>query len=418
VKFQLYIRLFFESVAFAINALVSNKLRTTLSLLGVTIGIFSIISVFTMVDSLEKEVRSSVESLGENVVFVQKWPWGFDGDYEWWKYLNRPHPNYKEFQWIQKDVKSADAVALMYGFGRDIIYKGTKSAGVTVMAASRDFDKVRKFDIYDGRYFSLQENSNGAPVCIMGALVSLDLFGPINPVGKRVKISGYTVEVIGMFTPEGSSLMGESLDEQVVIPMNFGRKLVDLKKGSGNPSIMVKAKEDVSAAQLKDELKVLLRSVRRLKPKAPDNFAINEISLLSKAFDSLFGMINTIGFIIGLFSILVGGFSIANIMFVSVKERTNIIGIQKSLGAKNSFILFQFLTESVILCLIGGGVGLLIIFLGVLGINQAIDMEVTISLKNISLGLFISVAIGLISGSLPAISASRMNPVDAIRSKG
>ena len=212
--------------------------------------------------------------------------------------------------------------------------------------------------------------------------------------------------------------MGESLDEQVVIPMNFGRKLVDLKKGSGNPSIMVKAKEDVSAAQLKDELKVLLRSVRRLKPKAPDNFAINEISLLSKAFDSLFGMINTIGFIIGLFSILVGGFSIANIMFVSVKERTNIIGIQKSLGAKNSFILFQFLTESVILCLIGGGVGLLIVFLGVLGVNQAIDMEVTISLKNISLGLFISVAIGLISGSLPAISASRMNPVDAIRSKG
>lgn len=417
MKIGLYIRLFFESVSFAINALLVNKLRTILSLLGVTIGIFSIIAVFTMVDSLEKEVRGSVESLGDNVVFVQKWPWGFDGDYAWWKYLNRPQPKYDEFKWLQKQSRTASDISMIYGFNRTVSYKSKTAKNTTIIAATHAYDQVKTFDVI-GRYFSLQESSTGTPVCILGALVANSLFGEVYPIGKRIKLGDRNCEVIGIFKPEGSSIVGESVDEQILIPMNFGRKMINIDLGRGNPSILVKAKEDISNEQMKDEIKILMRSIRKVKPKAEDNFAINEISVLSKAFDGLFGMINTTGFIIGLFSILVGGFSIANIMFVSVKERTNIIGIQKSIGAKNSFILFQFLTEAVILCLIGGGVGLLIIFLATIGFSQLLDMDLFLSLKNIAIGIFISVSIGLVSGIIPALSAARMNPVDAIRAKG
>lgn len=417
MKLGLYLRLFFESVSFAINALLVNKLRTILSLLGVTIGIFSIIAVFTMVDSLEKEVRGSVESLGDNVIFVQKWPWGFDGDYAWWKYLNRPQPNYDEFKWLQKRSESASDIAMIYGFNRTVAYKSKTAKNTTIIAGTHAFDKVKTFGVV-GRYFSLQESAAGSSVCILGAIVANSLFGDVYPIGKRIKIGDRNCDVIGVFEPEGTSIVGESVDEQILVPMNFGRKIVNVDLGRGNPGILVKAKEDVSNEQMKDELRILLRSVRKIKPKAEDNFALNEISVLSKAFDGLFGMINTTGFIIGLFSILVGGFSIANIMFVSVKERTNIIGIQKSIGAKNSFILFQFLTEAIILCLIGGGFGLFIIFLGTVGFSQMLDMDLYLSFKNIIIGIFISVTIGLVSGIIPALSAARMNPVDAIRAKG
>lgn len=417
MNWKVYTRLFFESASFAVQALRVNKLRTVLSLLGVTIGIFSIISVFTMVDSLEREIRGSVESLGDNVIFVQKWPWGFDGDYAWWKYMNRPQPNYDEFKTLKSDLQSAKAVAMFHGFNRSVYYKGNSVNNATVVGATFDFDKVRSFEIMGGRYFSMQEVNTGAPVCILGALVAANLFSDVYPVGKTIKIGAFTTTVIGVFEPEGSSIVGESLDDQILIPMNFSRKMVDLDKGRSNPTIMVKAQEGISNARLKDDLKILMRSIRRLKPKAEDNFALNETSVLSNAFDSLFGLINTTGLIIGMFSILVGGFSIANIMFVSVKERTNIIGIQKSLGAKNFFILFQFLTEAVMLCLFGGGVGLLLIFLGTLGINAMIEMTIYMSFENILFGVVISVAIGLVSGIVPALSASKMNPVDAIRAK-
>lgn len=414
MKIRLFLRLFFESASFAVQALWVNKLRTVLSLLGVTIGIFSIIAVFTMVDSLEKEVRGSVESLGDNVIFVQKWPWGFDGDYAWWKYMNRPQPKYNEFKWLQKQSNLASEVAMIYGFNRTISYKTKTAKNTTVLGATHDYDKVKSFEVA-GRYFSQQESMVGAPVCVLGALVANSLFGISTPLGKTIKVGNITCEVVGVFAPEGMSIVGESLDEQILIPMNFARKIVNVDAGIGNPGILVKAKPSISNSQIKDELKVLMRTLRKLKPKADDNFALNEISLLSNAFDDLFAMINTTGFIIGLFSILVGGFSIANIMFVSVKERTNIIGIQKSIGAKNSFILFQFLTESVILCLIGGGIGLLFIYIGTLAMGSLIDFNVVLSIKNIVIGLTISVTIGLVSGIIPAISAARMNPVDAIR---
>lgn len=412
---MLYLKLLWESVLFAVNALVVNKLRTFLSLSGITIGIFAIISVFTMVDSLENKVRDSVASLGDNVIFVQKWPWSFGSDYPWWKYWQRPLPSFTEMEEIQRQGALAEYCAFSASVKKTLTYENNSIENINVVCVSQDYNNVKTFELSAGRYFSDIESSGGKNIVIIGDVIASSLFNNLNPIGKEIKMMGRKFQVVGVFKKEGESMIGETLDNQVIIPINYARNLLDISDESVNPFIMVKAKKEISNAQLKDELTGIMRSLRKLKPKAEDNFALNETSLISNGFDQLFSMINIAGGIIGIFSIIVGGFGIANIMFVSVKERTNIIGIQKSLGAKNSFILFQFLSEAIILCVIGGLIGLFIVFLGTMLINLVADMDIALSFHNILLGLGISAGIGLISGIIPAYFASSLNPVEAIR---
>lgn len=412
---RLFFKLLSESILFAINALVVNKLRTFLSLLGVTIGIFAIISVFTMVDSMQQNIQGSIESLGDNVVFVQKWPWAFGGDYPWWKYINRPVPTLKDLAEINKYSETAEASAFMLDVTRNVEYGNSVMERTNIILASHDYFRVRNFEIAEGRYFTENESSEGNQVAIVGAEVALQLFPNLNPVEKTIRIDKYKFRIIGIFKKEGESIIDNSLDYTVLIPVNFSVKSIDMKNKRLETLIMVKAKEGISNAEMKDELTGILRSSRKLKPLAEDDFALNETSLLSQGIEDLFGTVNWAGGIIGLFSILVGGFGIANIMFVSVKERTNQIGIQKSLGAKNNFILFQFLSEAIILCLIGGLIGLVLIYGGTLIVQSAFEINVFLSLSNIVLGLTISAVIGLISGIIPAWSASRLDPVEAIR---
>lgn len=415
---KLYLRLFKESVLFAIQALRVNKLRTALSLLGITIGIFAIISVFTLVDTLENNVRSSVEDLGNNVIFVQKWPWQFGGEYHWWDYINRPLPKWQEQLIIEERSEYAEASAFIIDFFRTTKYKNNSVESTKIEAASTHYDKVRNFTVAQGRYFTEAEFRHGKALCLIGDLLAYDLFGPINPIGKTIKIGGKPVEVIGVFEKEGESMIGFSLDENALIPLNYARTIMNVNARQLGPTIMVKAKDGITNEALSDELTGIMRSARKLKPKQEQNFALNEISILSQGFNDFFGLINIIGWVIGTFSLIVGGFSIANIMFVSVKERINIIGIQKSLGAKNAFILFQFLSESVVLCILGGGIGLLTILVGAFITSIVADLEISLTLSNSLLGVGISVTIGLISGIIPAWSAAKMDPVIAIRAKG
>lgn len=405
-----------ESVVFAWQSLTASKLRSFLSLLGITIGIFAIILVFTIVDSLENSIKGSLQSLGTNVVFIQKWPWAFGSDYPWWKYINRPTPQYEELELLKKQVTTTEALAYRMGARRSIKYKTNSIANAIVAGVSHEYYKINKFEIVNGRYFTQVEADNGYHVVILGHTLTENLFPNENPIGKHIKIAGFKATVIGTLKKEGESMLGASVDKQAYIPFNFARYLMDTKSENADPLIAAKAKPYISNQEMADEIIGIMRNIRRLKPKADDNFSLNETSLLSKNFDDLFGIIGLAGWIIGGFSILVGGFGIANIMFVSVKERTSLIGIQKSLGAKNYFILFQFLSESILLSSIGGGIGLLLTYLISFFGNSLIGMDVQLSAANVILGSSISVLIGIISGFVPAYSASQLDPVEAIRS--
>lgn len=411
----LYLKLLRESYLSAIRAIVVNKVRTILSLLGITIGIFSIISVFTVFDSVENTIRSSVNSLGSNVLFVQKWPWAFGGDYEWWKYINRPEPKMSELDVIQKRSQASEASAYMVNTERKVKHENS-SMDVVVMAVSHDYPEVMTFELASGRYFTADESAGGRPVAIIGDEIAKSLFPNTDPVNQKIKVFSRQVEVIGVFKKEGMTNLGNSNDNNVMIPVNFGRAFLDLKGDNIGAAIMVKAKPMVTNDELSDELTGIMRSVRKLKPGVENDFAINETGIITKGFDSIFSVIGIVGWIIGGFSLLVGGFGIANIMFVSVKERTAQIGIQKSIGAKNYFILQQFLFESIFLSILGGLVGLLIIFVITKVISYSFDMPLILTAGNIILGVTVSAVIGLVSGFIPALSASRLDPVEAMRS--
>lgn len=410
---KIFIKLFRESFLFALHEIVVNKIRTLLSLLGITIGIFSVISVFTVFDSMETEIRSSINSLGNDVLFVEKWPWAMGGDYPWWKYMLRPEASLTDLKEIEKRSQAAQASAYITGAMRTVKYRNNSIENVNIVIVSQDFDEVMPVDIATGRFISGTEFISGRNVAVIGSDIAENLFIGAEPIGKQIKISGSNLEVIGVMVKEGKSMFGNSSDQQVIVPVNFARNHYDLKDISA--SIIVKAKPGVSLDELKDELTGVMRSVRKLKPKAEDNFAINEIDIIAQGFEAVFRIIAVVGWIIGGFSLLVGGFGIANIMFVSVKERTPIIGIQKSLGAKNFFILFQFLFEAIFLSIFGGIFGLLIVFALTKVVSAVWDIDFMLTFGNIWLGIFVSAFIGFVSGFIPALQASRLDPVEAMR---
>lgn len=410
--------LFGESIIFAFKALVQNKLRSILSLLGITIGIFSIIAVFTFIDSFQMSLQKDVNNLGSNVIYIEKWPWTFSKDYPWWKYWDRPQPTMNELNFIQKNCKNAESTAFTFGQNTIVEYLNNTVDNVSVNGISDDYNHVVNWvQIDQGRYFTPNEFAGGNNVAIIGNDVAVGLFNSSDAVGKYIKVFGRKVRVVAVMKKQGESKISDiNMDVSVLLPANFERTLIDMHNRWMPKVILVKANPGVSNEQLMSELKGIMRRVRELKPEQEDNFALNESSMVSKNFNSLFDLVAVLGWIIGGFSILVGGIGIANIMFVSVKERTSLIGIQKSLGAKNYFILMQFIVESVMLALIGGLLGLLLNGLGVLLGNSFGDMGLVLSFSNIMLGITISILIGIISGFIPAYTASQLDPVEAIRS--
>jgi len=418
-KFGIFFKLFIESFLFAFEALRVNKLRTILSLLGITIGIFAIISVFTVTDALERKIRTDVQSLGNNVIYVQKWPWTPEGgdEYPWWKYLNRPLPGFKEMTELEHRVNTVESFAYVATLGGQLIkYKNSSVENASILCVSQQYNEIKSFELEDGRYFTEGESTSGRPICLLGANVATALFPQGNAVGKEVSVRGNKFEIIGVIKKEGKSMVDISTDDNMIIPVNFARNIVNLRSDRIDPYMMLKAKETVAMPEMKDELKGAMRSIRKLKPREDDDFALNETSLLADGLNDLFSTLGMAAWIIGGFSILVGGFGIANIMFVSVKERTPIIGIQKSLGSKNYFILLQFLIEAITLCIFGGMIGLGIVYLLTLAVGSTFeDFKFVLTAGNIITGIGVSAVIGVISGFVPALQASQMNPVDAIR---
>jgi len=413
---MLFLKLLRESFLFALHEIAANKLRTILSLLGITIGIFAIISVFTIFDSMENYVRKNIESLGENVIFIKKWPqFEFNPDYPWWDYWKRPTVKIDELKKLEKRSNGMDYGVYVVSTSKTVESKSNNIENTTIVGVSQDYDKVLSIELLDGRYFTSIESNGGKNVAVIGYEIAENLFDKTDPIGKKIKIFGRKLKVIGILAKEGEDNLGSSFDDQVIIPVNFIRNIIDINKERYNGTIIIKGKPLVFNDELKDELTGIMRSIRKLKPSADDNFSVEEITLLAKAFESIFKMFALAGWLIGGFSLIVGGFGIANIMFVSVRERTNIIGIQKSLGAKRYFILLQFLFESIFLCLIGGFVGLVLVFFGTLIGSYLMDIKLILTEGNIILSITVSSLIGLISGIVPAFFAAKLNPVDAIR---
>jgi putative ABC transport system permease protein len=410
-------RLIGESFRFAADALRQNKLRTMLSLLGITIGIFTIIAVFSGVDTLRNKLQESVDKLGSNTIFIQKWPWVFSDDFAWWKFVNRPNPTIRDYQELKSRLENVDGVCYeVSSNGRIVKYRSSSVEGVTLNAASQDYDKTWTLDFEEGRYFTENEGRGSSPVVILGYEVSKGLFSGESAIGKQIKVMGRRLTVVGVFKKEGESMIGMSQDNNMLIPLNFARGLFDVEGSNYGPQITVRGKEHIALEEVESEIQGAMRSIHRVRPGAEDDFSLNKTNMISNQLDVMFSAVKVAGWVIGGFSILVGGFGIANIMFVSVKERTNIIGIQKSLGAKNYFILLQFMFEAIALCLLGGMLGLLLVYSLTLLFTYVIDVPVVLYFSNIMLGITISVVIGTISGFWPAYSASRLDPVEAIRS--
>ncbi|KOP40207.1 ABC transporter permease [Flavobacterium sp. WLB] len=410
----LYLRLLKESLSFAINALRNNKLRTLLSLLGVTIGIFSIIAVLAAVDSLDKKITKDLSSLDKNTIYLMKFNFG-PSEIPQWKREQFPNVKYDEYIGLKNSMNNTDQVGYQLFVNHETLKYDSKTvADVNIVPSSFEMVDIDGLSFDKGRFYNESESNSGTAVIVLGYEIAQGLFGNMDPIGKNIRLYGQRFIVIGVMAKQGAGFFGDSNDTSVYLPANFLRRMYG-DSDAMTPVIVLKPTKGVDMDAYKAEVAQKLRAIRGMKAGEMDNFFINVLSGFTDFIDGILGQMNVVGWIISGFSLLVGGFGIANIMFVSVKERTNLIGIQKSLGAKNRFILFQFLFEAIILSVIGGIIGLLMVWGIAVILTKALDFDFVLSIGNILLGTGLAALIGLISGILPAISAANLDPVEAIR---
>ena len=411
----LYFRLLKESFTFAMNALRNNKLRTLLSLLGVTIGIFSIIAVLAAVDSLDHKITKDLSSLDKNTIYLIKFSFG-PSEIPQWKREQFPNVQYDEYTYLKSTMTNTDEIAYQIFTKRESIkYDSNVVSDVNMVPVSYEFIDIQGLEFDKGRFYNEFEANSGAKVIVLGNEIANSLFEDIDPIGKSVRVYGQKFTVIGVLTKKGAGLFGDSNDTSAYLPVNFIRQSYGDNNTSLTNVIVFKPNSGVDMAAYKEEISQKLRTYRGLKAGEIDNFFINVFSGFTDLIDGIILNMKFGGWMISGFSLLVGGFGIANIMFVSVKERTNLIGIQKSLGAKNKFILFQFLFEAIILSVIGGIIGLFLVWIIAIVLTKALDFEFVLGMGNVLLGTGLAALIGLLSGILPAITASKLDPVEAIR---
>jgi len=403
----------------AMQELWKNKLRTFLSLFGITIGIFCIIGVLATVNSLEHNIQSEIKSLGTNTIYIDKWDYSAGGgpDYPWWRYVKRPEPKYDEIKQIKERTPSAEYVAFNMSANDNVEYKDNSLSGVNLYGNSEEFQHIQVVDIAYGRYVTESEFDHGSAVMIIGNEVAEKLFiSPEIAIGKTLQVRGKKVQVIGVIKKQGKSMIGGwQFDQSVIMPYKFARNIMWSRNSS--PLILVQGKDNLSTIALKDDLKGAMRAIHRLSPTQDDDFSLNDINEFSEAVSNLFGPLNTGGWVIAGISLLVGMFGVANIMFVTVRERRSQIGLKKAVGAKRRVILAEFLLESAFLCIIGGLMGLVLVFVLTQILSKALNFPIYISTSNLVTAITICIIVGILAGIIPAMQAARMDPVAAIRSK-
>jgi putative ABC transport system permease protein len=405
------------SFKMAMQELWKNKLRTFLSLFGITIGILCIIGVLVVVNSLERNITNEIKSLGSNTIYVDKWVYEGGPDYPWWKYVNRPNPKYEEMQEIKKRTPSAKFVAFNISTQDNVDFRGSTLSNVNLYGISEEFNKIQPLEVRYGRYLSEAEFNRGVNAIVTGNDVAEKLFGEAElAVNKEVTIRGKKALIVGIIKKQGKQMIGGwDFDQSIVIPYRFARTLMNEFKS--NPVIMVQGQDWLTSKALKDDLNGSMRAIHRLSPTKEEDFALNDVNDLAESISSAFVGMNIGGAVIGGISLIVGLFGVANIMFVTVRERTSQIGLKKALGAKKRIILSEFLLESAFLCIIGGLMGLILVFLLTLVLTSALSFPVFISVANMVWTFAICVLVGVIAGIIPAYKAAQMDPVAAIRSK-
>ncbi len=400
----------------ALSELWKNKLRTFLSLFGITIGIFCIISVLATVGSLEQNLQSEIKSLGNNTIYIDKWEYGGGPEYPFWKYIKRPMPRYGEIEEIKARTATAKYAAFKLSVLTNVEGGNNVADRVRIYGVTEDFTKIQPLEIGHGRFLTEAEFFRGSNTIIMGFTLAEDLFGSAETaLNKTVAIRGQKNIIIGIIKKQGNQLIGGwGFDQSVVMPYKYARTIMDEQKA--DPLILVQGKEAISTTALKDDLKGTMRAVRKLSPSEDDNFSLNDIADFSEVMSKAFGSVNLGGWVIGALSFIVGIFGVANIMFVTVKERTSQIGLKKALGAKKKMILTEFLLESAFLCIIGGLIGLLLVFILTKIATAIFNFPIFLSPGIIAIAIFICIAAGIIAGITPALKAAKLNPVVAIRS--
>jgi len=403
----------------ALQELWKNKLRTFLSLFGITIGIFCIIGVLAVVNSLEHNIQNEVKSLGTNTIYVDKWDYTAGGgpDYPWWRYVNRPSPKYEEMKQIKERTPSAKYIAFKIAAQDNLEYDNNSLSGINLYGISEQFKDIQPIEIQSGRYISDAEFDQGSDVLVVGVEVAEKLFGNTErAVGKFVTTRGKKLMVIGVIKKQGKQMIGGwNFDQNVILPYKFARNIIDERRS--DPLILVQGQDDLSSKALKDELTGSMRAIHKLTPTKDDDFSLNDVNDFSAAISQAFVSLNIGGWAIAALSLIVGMFGVANIMFVTVRERTSQIGLKKAIGAKKRVILTEFLLESAFLCIIGGVIGLTLVFLLTQILTGALNFPVYVSTSNMVLAIIICVIVGIVAGFIPASQAARMDPVAAIRSK-
>ncbi len=416
-------RIITESFSLAMSQLWGNKLRTFLSLLGISIGIFCIIAVLSAVDSLEKNILNGFSELGSDVVYIDKQPWTEDPGENYWKYLKRPNPTLLDYEAIQKRSDLAKLSAYCYfAGGVTMKYQDNSLEGGYMMGSTPDYVDIQGIELQEGRHFSLQEYERANDIVILGHTVKQELFGVLPAVGKEIKLFGRKFRVIGVIKEEGENLFNFiDFDEVAWTTLKTTSKFFEINRrygsdGRSGQMLLAQVEDGHEVAELKDELTGVLRSARKIRPIEDQDFELNEISMLGDAIAPVISTMNVTGIIIGIFALIVGMISVANIMFVSVKERTSLIGVKKAIGAKSIFILTEFMMESIFLCILGGAIGILLVLSLVGGINSVQQVFILyLSPLNIFIGVVVSVLVGMLAGMIPAWIASRLDPVVAMR---
>lgn len=406
-----------NSFRMALQELKVNKLRTFLSLFGITIGIFCIIGVLATVDSLERKVQSDIKQFGNNTIYIDKWEYSGGNDYPWWKYYKRPVPTYKEMKFLKEKSLLASNICLFLSTNANLNYEEDMLTNINIYGVTEEFNSIQNVEIEYGRYINESEFLHGTPTVVIGYKNAETLFGSAErAVDKEVSFNGKRVTIVGVIKKQGQSMVGGfDYDQSLITSYHFYAGIYNVKRG--DPFIMVQARPNISSVALVDELRGVMRQLRRIGPNQEENFSLNDVNLFGEQVSGFFASVNLGGWAIAGLSLIVGAFGVANIMFVTVRERTSQIGLKKAIGAKSRTILTEFLLESAFLCVIGGLMGLLLVWILTKILATTMPFPIFIAPNIIMLALSICIVLGILSGIIPAAIAARMDPVVAIRTK-